>query len=570
MAEDSEERWPPYMENIQRWRLSEPPAVLERLSRYVGDRCLREEEKASFQENFAAVCGPDQIFTEASLVSWITANLPADRSDSFQSIPALSAAIPLLFQAMCNLSTYPFIDNQPAAPAGLTYGDLLRVFCWGAPVGLRLSPRQRSPADCRRALFQAFATRVPANGLPFDEARWRDEARRRALAFPAPHIEFWGAGWLAEETPINRNDDGDEIFHDLVDMLHQSQDEVDLGVAMIARGVFKKPAKKLKANIAPLQDYVMGEEELRVLVTGLVTLQGCFTDQGDNLPISGIDRKGIDMLVFAFGLGAGESNAQKINYEVFDRVVAKAASGLFRPFHLLIDAFAKPLVPQEKPWGGLGALGNRPDGSNLSYQRLAQLRTLTQDSACVPTEELTLGFEWDRAVAPTVTSQTTAALLAAMRAEAENDHEAILLVRGQPVNGDRMRTFGFYSGRLPADEHKIQHPSHSNENHVPALLFQLGPVQDGFPGALYRPAWAVEKRGGEEPTGLRFGHVDAGAALCLDLAAGRATFHHKVSPTVKGENEGPQEAVVYEASFWRGSWEVEMEVDKVELWQLLW
>ncbi|EJT79129.1 hypothetical protein GGTG_04218 [Gaeumannomyces tritici R3-111a-1] len=435
----SAEEWRLYCQPIpkkfKRWRLSNPAAVLERLSRTTEQFCLSEfNARANLHKNFSSICSPDKTLTEASLISWIAANLPADVD--IETVPGLAAAIPLLFRAIQNLSTYPFTPTQSDAPTGVTYDGFLRVIAWVA------------------------------------------------LALDGPN------------------------------------------------------------------DHPMAHARM-------------FLVPGENLPVFVADGEGDNTLARAFELGDSEGEKPGLNYEMFDRAFAKVAPALFAPVEHLLALFIKEPTQQQNP-PPAEALDSRPKDGLLSRRRLAQLRTLLLANACEPTEDLELGFEWVRAAV--AGDKTTAALIEALRAEVGDFHQGLLLIQGQAANMEKPYIFGFYSCCLPTDEHGIQHPNPTGNDLVPAHLFQLGPVQDGFPGVPGRPAWVTEGEVGDEAVTLRFGDPRAGASLCLDLAAGRATFRHNVFPAADGSSVRPEHAVVYQSPVWRGSWEVEMEVENVELW----
>lgn len=278
---------------------------------------------------------------------------------------------------------------------------------------------------------------------------------------------------------------------------------------------------------------------------------GCFWCPGENLPVFVADGEGDTALAPAFWLGDSEGKKPGLNYEMFDRVFAKVAPALFAPVEQLLELFIKEPTQQRNP-PPAGALDSRPKDGLLSRRRLAQLRTLLLANACELIEDLKLGFGWGRAAV--AGDKTTAALIGALRAEVEDFRQGLLLIQGRAANMEKPYIFGIYSCCLATDEHGIQHPSPTGNDLVPALLFQLGPVQDGFPGVLGRPAWVTEGEVGVEAVMLRFGDPRAGASLCLDLAAERATFRHNVFPTAEGSSVRPEHAVVYQPSVWRRSW----------------
>ncbi|KAL8393764.1 hypothetical protein RB595_003492 [Gaeumannomyces hyphopodioides] len=561
------------LDKIQTWRqagLLDPPAVLERLSRAVENTIRHSNDHGALENlraNFASVCSPDQTLTEASLSAWIAAHLAADAANPVATIPALGAAVPLLFRAVHRLSAHPFTAAQPVA-AGVTLDGLLRVLFWAVPARelVHMTLRHRAPAEHRRALFQALAApdAAAAARLPFDEERWRRLAHARARDLPAHEAQAWG---LPAEDVHNiwptRNDAGDEVVHDVADVLHLTQEDPGLGVAQVAWASFEGVAAELAAGEPALRDLVVGSRELRAVVEAMVPLQGWLTYAGERLPVAEADADSVDALVAAFEVGGGGAGSGA-NYEMFDRVLATVAPALLNPFHLLLEAFTKapPNAPAQSEAGASAAQTalDRQTGEGIfSCGRLAQLRTFLQGRAGESIEDLQLKWEWDSGSVTSGSEGVAGDLSKFMHSAKE---ETFLLVRGSQVDGSSGEsfTFGFYSARGAEDEASIEDICPTDNDVSVAAVFQLTPVQDAFPGILGRPAWGIREAKGNSV--LQFGDLEAGASLKIDLSTERATFTHKV-PVV---GEELNTSAVFRPSTWRGSWEVELNVGRLELW----
>lgn len=339
------------LDKIQAWRqagLLEPPAVLERLSRAVENTLKHSDDHGALDNlraNFAAVCSPNQTLTMDSLSRWIVVHLAADAKamgNPVTNVPALTTALAVLFRGMRRMSAHPFSATAtPSEEAGITFDGLLRVLFWLVPAKelVRMTLRYRSPAEQRRAVFAALATKedhaVAAAAdadRPFDEAHWRLLAHRRAREFPAHELESWGGASVEDMHNVwdTRDDAGDELVYDVVDVLHLTQEDVDLGVAQVEWASFKAVAAELAKDEPVLREMVVGSRELRLVVDAMMPLQGWLTYAGTRLPVGEVGADCTDALVAAFEVGGGRRGLGA-NYEMFDRVLATAAVGLFYP-----------------------------------------------------------------------------------------------------------------------------------------------------------------------------------------------------------------------------------------------
>ncbi|KLU88270.1 hypothetical protein MAPG_07257 [Magnaporthiopsis poae ATCC 64411] len=501
-------------DKIQAWRqagLLDPPAVLERLSRAVEDmlkHCDYRPAIDNMRANFASVCSPDQTLKIDSLSRWIAVQLAAENEatgNSVTNIPALTVALPLLFRGMRRMSAHPFSATAtPSEEAGITFDGLLR-----------------------------------------------------------------GGSYSVEDVHNvwdTRDDAGDELVHDVVDVLHLTQEDPGLGIAQVGWASFKAVAAELAKDEPELREMVIGSRELRLLIDAMMPLQGWLSYAGTRLPVREVGADCTDALVAAFEVG-GERRGWGANYEVFDRVLATAAPALMNPFHHLLEVFTAAFNPDVEPETAVPvaqiALAQQSREGILTYDRLAQLRTFLQAQAGEPVENLKLKWVWDGSSSSRAVSADgdVAATLAKTMDSAIS--ETFLLVTGSStdVGPDKTFTFGFYSPYGVQDKPGMGDHFPTDDGVSVAAIFELAPVQSAFSGVLGKPAWTV--CGEKDSEVLQFGNPEAGASLQIDLSIGQATFTHKVPAA--GEEELDLSAV-FRPTAWRGSSEVKLKVKRLEVW----
>ncbi|KAK8065147.1 hypothetical protein PG997_011894 [Apiospora hydei] len=199
-----------------------PSRIMERLDAAVADgHPLDNEEKLQLRQTFSAM-------------EWQTLEETAE----------------ILFRCLWYLSTIPFPSApETQVPPGLTLTQTTRALAWFLPGrhivitrGGNLS-RSRTEADHRRLLFQSLATATlgtPAEELESDAAL--DRAARNAIEDPSPY-QNWPV--------INHDGDGDEIFHDLLEVLYATQPRGPIWLAPVGMDGFRWVAKGIVAQLPP-------------------------------------------------------------------------------------------------------------------------------------------------------------------------------------------------------------------------------------------------------------------------------------------------------------------------------
>lgn len=120
----------------------------------------------------------------------------------------------------------------------------------------------------------------------------------------------------------------------------------------------------------------------------------------------------------------------------------------------------------------------------------------------------------------------------------------LLLISGRSLTQTNEKVvFGYHLPWYDASDKE-------GRNHC--LLFQLSPVHDVFRGYnAERPGFKIDENGS-----LVFGEKGNGVALVLERALKRMTVFHSVS---SGDE-------IYSATSWRGDWQMDVQVEEIEMW----
>lgn len=177
--------------------------------------------------------------------------------------------------------------------------------------------RSRTPADSRRLLFQSFATAHGGNILPFNAKDTRKKAQRRAFEFPGTINK----AQRQEFAKTIFDDDGDEMFHDVLDALFVAQPTL-IWMGPIPRDAFRLLAKELHGGES-LYHLSIPQEEFRAVVRLLV-----LTHLGSpTVPIGRLHDLNhvVGCIVGAFT----QIPDIGITWEMFDQAVSKATVFIF-------------------------------------------------------------------------------------------------------------------------------------------------------------------------------------------------------------------------------------------------
>jgi hypothetical protein len=129
-----------------------------------------------------------------------------------------------------------------------------------------------------------------------------------------------------------------------------------------------------------------------------------------------------------------------------------------------------------------------------------------------------------------------------------SSESSLVLFSGKSLSTGGPVVFGGFFPSPVQDEKEILNPEQNYWER--SLLFQLAPIYDVFRSRVGQPAWnqtGQEGWFGENGKGVTVGLIDG-----LRKA--------KVSHIGEGEDG------TYEATKWRGNWELQIEIEHVEIW----
>lgn len=241
-----------------------PNAVLNTLS----DRIKRfgtlnqADEQPRLQKTYDSLSTEEngtKIIGESTFLSFL-------QSSGFLP-PTMTHAGVLIHRSILYLSQAPFYHLNPKP---LPFDGLMRVIVWmdfersQNVYDESADTRSRTPADSRRLLFQSFATAHDGNTLPFNAEDARKKAQRRAFEFPGMINE----AQRQEFAKTNLDEDGDEMFHDVLDALFVAQPTL-IWMGPIPRNAFWPLAKELHGGES-LYHLSIPQEGFRTVVKLLV------------------------------------------------------------------------------------------------------------------------------------------------------------------------------------------------------------------------------------------------------------------------------------------------------------
>jgi hypothetical protein len=126
---------------------------------------------------------------------------------------------------------------------------------------------------------------------------------------------------------------------------------------------------------------------------------------------------------------------------------------------------------------------------------------------------------------------------------------SLLLISGKSSNSGEELILGSFISYPEQDHVEILEESDNSPEWQRTLLFQITPIHDIFKSRTGNPAWTLK---GNEAW---FGNEDNGVAMGLMEGLRQVKVSHKTG-----------DSGVYEATEWRGDWDLEIEVNCIEVW----
>lgn len=244
--------------------LMTPQGVLKTLTENLLRFAFSDEEKEQLSKTFDSLATTQdgtKRLDQSAFVSFL-------HSAGFLP-PSLAAAGPILYRSLLYLSQAPFYWSP--TPEYLTFDGLVRAVCWtehGRSNKAYSSDsycRSRAPADTWRAIFQSLATTRDGSALPYNFEKARSDAERRAFDYPRDQLN------IREFAQTNYDEDGDEMFHDLVHALYSVQEEY-LGRAPVKPNSFLPLAREYHGEgpYHHLHNLSIPQNEFRIFVKLIV------------------------------------------------------------------------------------------------------------------------------------------------------------------------------------------------------------------------------------------------------------------------------------------------------------
>ena len=513
------------------------------------------EPKPILPSLFHSLSTPDGLLTEAAFIALLQTKGYLLRS------PDGAAAGKILFSSLAYLSTLPFPSSTLPPSDGLSLAQLARALVWIVPDNYgciveegNLS-RQRSKADHRRLIFQSLASRLEPK--PHYDA----ESARRLALHNAFEVEYESR---REYCALNHDDDGDEIYHDLLDVLYGTQIAYDPRYSSVPRDDFRPVAKQLAAEQDLDQLYALGIPVDRFVAFAKVLVGLQFTqpveyrDENGDMDLSRFDAAARSVCAAFYPHNAEhgkDATPSVITWPMFDHGLKNVAPYLLDPlYHIISTIFMEKRGPGISYL--LDPLSLLPNGTPLTMPLLSQLTTYLGGSLDFGSLRRTLHYSTADDL-----PKTSSELITAMEAIPE---EAVLVFSAQSRENGTTYVFGVFSYKPRQDGSSIQTnviPSYVGQERC--AIFQLAPVQDVFRGVVGRPGWTVT-----DSDTVVFGQLGNGGVV-LELKDGlrAAEITHRIPIAKSGDGDGDSGGgYVYEPNVWRGSWSASLHISDIEIW----
>ena len=302
--------------------------------RIQGSSSIDDDERSALATTFQSACDSDGHLTEASFNSLL------HDTSSLTPCQESNAGFKMILESIAYLSTLPFPERplQPT-PEHLSLPQLTRGLVWGLPGRYRYIieqggwSRMRTDADHRRLLFQSLAS------LYSPEPHYDTEAARKLALRNALDVdEFW-----QDIAVCNHDPDGDEIYHDLLDVLYSSQEIKHELIAGVHRNGFRAIAKTIaitETNGPPpkLQHLAISPTRFTSLLTLLLALQFQPDNSTPNPQFLSQFEPSARFLCNTFT----DPTTGLVTWPMFDHGLKSVAPYLFDPFYKLLgNAFLK-------------------------------------------------------------------------------------------------------------------------------------------------------------------------------------------------------------------------------------
>ncbi|MCJ1382881.1 hypothetical protein MMC17_005994 [Xylographa soralifera] len=518
-----------YDQKIVSWEkegLMTPEQIIQRLDREI-EQYGFHEKLAIIQKNFDSVCietkGVKHL-DEAGFVKFLARAFPS-------SFDPFVKTGPILYTSAVYLARFPFMTGEPSL---LTFKAFVRALtmmlpdraaCWGGghssygADGEHLISRERNAIDQTRLLFQSLADKYEDSGPNCEEVLEFTEKPNQ----PITTIDF--------QAP-NSDQDGDEMYHDVLDVLAVTQPGNREYEISCPRDNLRSLATKLWQIDVRLSHYRISRTKFATLVKLLLSMHSSDAGQlGAAYSDKAHEPDAVtENVVNAF---SGEGD-ETIAWPVFYNRIIATTPLLLTPLKGLMNLF---LETSEPPDFMPGEPALPQDAKILSLPILIQLNLVL--ASTISLDGLKLLYHCKLADASDPEGFTT--LVDVLQSYRE---PCFLIIRGQSDTDDLV-TYGAFlpvPGQQPSD-------SYFRPYLVGSFLFQLSPRHDVFSASTGEPSWTSSNRE------IWFGDQNAGVAFGLTDGLRQGIMMHKLT------GDGP-----YKGNLSRGEWQTKVRISELEVW----
>ncbi|CAH0044969.1 unnamed protein product [Clonostachys solani] len=334
------------------------------------------------------------------------------------------------YQIIAYLSLTPFFPPADEKPrATLTIAEIYRGLEWLIPNNVRGGSnrgRARTPADERRLLFQSLAT-VTHDGT-HDPDGDRQRAARNAFFMPEPHYQ--DMDWL----DTNYCDDGDEMFHDVLDVLFLFQYDEDkfYPLGNVQREDFRATAKELTEDQDRFRLHTLAIplDQFTALI-GLLLAAQFGWEEGEEPELSHFNEAAADV-----ARSFCDESSNLITWGKFDDMIPQMPF-LFDPLHRILAVVFMETSPFEVSYSYKAPTPQRD--SFMTLPRLTQLASMVNMD--LDFEDFYRAHRWYKCVRPD--AKVLVNVLRSMPGL------SVLLVKGSTPSGEEF-IFGIFNP-LPAE-----------------------------------------------------------------------------------------------------------------------
>lgn len=230
--------------------------IMERIDRQIENSyTLGKEEWPALRKNFDRASGDEGYLIKEAFISLFKTKAYLPHS------PVGAAAGGIIFSMLVCLSTIPFPSQRDVDEIDrLSLAQMALALVWLFPDRYRYiieesnQSRMRTAADHRRLLFQSLASVIPDG--PDKPSYNLSRACQLALRNSTEVCHEMSLDLCRQ----NYDDDGDEIYHDLLEVLFSTQEERHPALARAPSDAFHPTAKELAAkyNLGRLYDNYSG------------------------------------------------------------------------------------------------------------------------------------------------------------------------------------------------------------------------------------------------------------------------------------------------------------------------